>query len=76
MSSGRLRLSVRGREDVLISGEPKMSYFFRRYAQAEQYELLIVDNALETISKGRNPTYGDTIQFKVPRRADLLSSCF
>lgn len=53
-----------------------MSYFFRRYAQAEQYELLIVDNALETISKGRNPTYGDTIQFKVPRRADLLSKLF
>lgn len=53
-----------------------MSYFFRRYAQTEQYELLIVDNALETISKGRNPTYGDTIQFKVPRRADLLSKLF
>lgn len=53
-----------------------MSYFFRRYAQTEPYELLIVDNALETISKGRNPTYGDTIQFKVPRRADLLSKLF
>ena len=76
MSSGRLRLSIRGNEDVFISGEPKMSYFFKRYAQTEPYGMFIVDNALETITKGRSPTYGDSIQFKVPRRADLLSKLF
>lgn len=74
MSSGRILLSQRGREDVILSQNPQMSYFIKRYASKEQYEYLTVDNALDTLNK--KPNYGDNIRFQVPRRGDLLSRVF
>ena len=76
MSSGRVLLSVRGREDLPISGKPQYSYYSKNYARSEPYEYLFVDNALATIVQGRTPTYGDTISFDIPRRGDLLSKLF
>ena len=76
MSSGRVLLSVRGREDMPISGKPQYSYYLKNYARSEPYEHLFVDNALATIVQGRTPTYGDTIAFEIPRRGDLLSKMF
>jgi hypothetical protein len=76
MSSGRLNLSIRGREDVPISGRPQYSYYLKKYARQESFEYLFVDNSLETIVQGRTPTYGDTISFRVPQRGDLLNKVF
>lgn len=76
MSSGRVLLSVRGREDLPISGRPQYSYYLKNFARSEPYEYLFVDNALATIVQGRTPTYGDTIAFDIPRRGDLLSKLF
>ena len=76
MSSGRLRLSVRGQEDLIISGTPQYSYYLKNFSRYEPYEYLFVDNALDTIIQGRTPTYGDTISFQVPVRGDVLSRIF
>ena len=76
MSSGRLTLSARGREDLPITGSPSYSYYIKNYRRDEPFEYLIYDNNLNSIYQGRTPTYGDIINFRIPARGDLLSKVF
>jgi len=76
MSSGRLNLSIRGQEDVPISGSPRYSYYLKNFARQESFEYLFTDNSIETIVQGRTPTYGDEIAFQVHRRGDFLSKVY
>ena len=77
MPGGLMQLTAFGAQNVLVNGNPSMSYFTKLYKRATNFAMEHFRLEPRNITDAGLPQAGNrTFRFKVPNYADMLHDCY